>query len=270
MCLLNYVALSLDPTVRSSKDLDNRKVRFEVLNKSTRELASTLDDGPHGEGGRIVFDAQKTVVLHDGRMEDPTTLPTRLKANWGYVNFANAVFGYGEFIASCTQEEILQIMAPEMNLGLLHFGTMAPSQVIVVRNVRRFSEYEGSAPFLCLRLPVCVSVCLPNFSLMSLLMSVLTSILISILISVLYSDSYLHTFRYMPRERSSDPFDILTMDACMSLHYRTDMQLRDMTKALLCFSQSTMISSGRWVHPPLSCLSTLPALITSNPPLPPV
>ena len=54
MCLLNYVALSLDPTVRSSKDLDNRKVRFEVLNKSTRELASTLDDGPHGEGGGVL------------------------------------------------------------------------------------------------------------------------------------------------------------------------------------------------------------------------
>jgi hypothetical protein len=30
----------------------------------------------------------------------------------------------GRFIASCTQEEIMQMCVPEFNVGMLHYGTL--------------------------------------------------------------------------------------------------------------------------------------------------
>ena len=60
-----------------------------------------------------------------------------------FVNFANAIFGYGEFIASCTQEEILQVCCPEFNVGLAFLGRMQEDEVVVVRAVRRFAAYRG-------------------------------------------------------------------------------------------------------------------------------
>ena len=53
--------------------------------------------------------------LHDKRMEDV--------AHTAFVNFANADFCYGRFIASATQEEILQMCCPELNVGML-LGTL--------------------------------------------------------------------------------------------------------------------------------------------------
>ena len=55
----------------------------------------------------------------------------------GFVNFANAVFGYGEFIPSCTQEEIIQVCCPEFNAGMFFIGKMRQDEVIVVHNCRR-------------------------------------------------------------------------------------------------------------------------------------
>eukprot|EP00966_Prymnesium_polylepis_P068055 1581879-Prymnesium_polylepis.1 len=56
-----------------------------------------------------------------------------------FVNFANANFGYGRFIASTTQEEILQVCCPEMNVGLLFIGCMREDEVVNVRDCRRFA-----------------------------------------------------------------------------------------------------------------------------------
>lgn len=60
-----------------------------------------------------------------------------------FVNFANRNFGYGKFIASCTQEEILQVCCPEMNAGMLFYGSMDDDTLILTHNVRRFSLYSG-------------------------------------------------------------------------------------------------------------------------------
>lgn len=54
--------------------------------------------------------------LHDAGMEAPAHAAA-------FVNFANAQFGYGKFIESCTQEEILQQCCPEFNVGMLFIGT---------------------------------------------------------------------------------------------------------------------------------------------------
>merc|ERR1711972_208145 len=60
-----------------------------------------------------------------------------------FVNFANANFGYGHFISSCTQEEIMQVCCPEFNVAMLHQGYMADQEVIIAKDVRRFSNYTG-------------------------------------------------------------------------------------------------------------------------------
>jgi len=60
-----------------------------------------------------------------------------------FVNFANRNFGYGRFIASCTQEEILQVCCPEFNVGMLFVGEMRDGEVVNVRGARRFARYAG-------------------------------------------------------------------------------------------------------------------------------
>ena len=77
-----------------------------------------------------------TIRLHAGVMED-------VPEATGFVNFANAHFGYGRFIPSCTQEEILQVCCPEFNVGLLFIGCMRDDEVVVVRRCRRFAQYTG-------------------------------------------------------------------------------------------------------------------------------
>lgn len=79
---------------------------------------------------------QGLVVLHDGPMETPSYVSVSAAAAnseaaprgpqsgsaHAFVNFANRNFGYGKFIASCTQEEILQVCCPELNVGMLYYG----------------------------------------------------------------------------------------------------------------------------------------------------
>mmetsp|Transcript_13568 Transcript_13568/g.23775 ORF Transcript_13568/g.23775 Transcript_13568/m.23775 type:complete len:224 (+) Transcript_13568:292-963(+) len=120
-------------------------------------------------------------------------------------------------IPSCTQEEVLQVCCPEFNVGMLHFGTLSDQQVVVVRNVRRTSDYSGY---------------MHTFK-----FKPLTDPLVP-----LASDGAL------PRVG-----DIITMDAVMRAHYDTANQLRDINKAELAFGGAAMeragrycVSSGRW------------------------
>ena len=76
-----------------------------------------------------------TCTLHADVMEAP--------AADAFVNFANSNFGYGCFIPSCTQEEILQMCCPEFNVGMLLLGVMADGEVVNVRGCRRYSRYSG-------------------------------------------------------------------------------------------------------------------------------
>ena len=57
--------------------------------------------------------------------------------------FANENFGYGCFIPSCTQEEILQLCCPEFNVGMLLLGKMGDGEVVNVTGCRRYSRYSG-------------------------------------------------------------------------------------------------------------------------------
>lgn len=111
---------------------DTRKVRFV----HRRGLA--LDDFERLLEGTTapVVDRSAAISLQQGSMEEPENVT-------GFVNFANAIYGVGDFFNSCTQEEILQMACPEFNVGMLHVGTMADDEVVVVRNCRRFINYSG-------------------------------------------------------------------------------------------------------------------------------
>ncbi len=114
---------------------DRRAVRFERIRcpdaASFGAAAAACDSALIGGADA----AAGSVALHAGRMED---VP-----HDAFVNFANADFGYGCFIASATQEEILQACCPEMNAGMLFIGSMADDEVVVVRRCRRYTKYTG-------------------------------------------------------------------------------------------------------------------------------
>eukprot|EP01043_Picozoa_sp_COSAG02_P044645 COSAG02_NODE_4007_length_5920_cov_5.932829_4_plen_389_part_00 len=131
-CLLQYFATAM--RLEGSTD-DSREVVFERRTSRDADLsefkARVLAAQP--QPGSV--DGVLGVSLHSGGMEAP--------AADAFVNFANAVFGYGEFIASCTQEEIIQVCCPEFNVGMFFIGKMRPDEVIVVHNCRRYSSYQG-------------------------------------------------------------------------------------------------------------------------------
>merc|ERR1712157_684531 len=86
-------------------------------------------------GSTVSFIPSSLIKLHDGYME--------LAKAHAFVNFANQNFGYGKFILSCTQEEIMQICCPEFNVAMLHHGLMQNDSVVLTHNVRRFAAYTG-------------------------------------------------------------------------------------------------------------------------------
>eukprot|EP00667_Euglena_gracilis_P011239 EG_transcript_11476 len=114
---------------------DERVVRFEHVRcppiEEVEAFLSSCDEA-------LLLPSQEPplVRLHDAGMEAPAHAAA-------FVNFANAQFGYGKFIESCTQEEILQQCCPEFNVGMLFIGTMAEDEVVVVHNCRRYVTYRG-------------------------------------------------------------------------------------------------------------------------------
>lgn len=59
------------------------------------------------------------------------------------VDFANADLHIGRVTASCTQEEVLFSVKPELFVAMLFSQTMAESEAIVIEGARRFSLYTG-------------------------------------------------------------------------------------------------------------------------------
>jgi len=61
----------------------------------------------------------------------------------GFVDFANADLHIGTIIPSMTQEEILFSTCPECFVGLLFCERFAVNEVMIIKNVQRFSTYSG-------------------------------------------------------------------------------------------------------------------------------
>mmetsp|Transcript_63400 Transcript_63400/g.174439 ORF Transcript_63400/g.174439 Transcript_63400/m.174439 type:complete len:374 (+) Transcript_63400:928-2049(+) len=246
--LLEYMFVM--SSVVPDADLE-RLVTFELLERPLDAFKSRLELGQLAQASSAPFRAAETIVLHQSRMENPMVAENADMAipglaaqrsydsplqgegpaakrksaaaqRWGFTNFANMVYGYGEMIPSCTQEEVMQVCCPEFNVGLLHFGTMADDQVVVVRNVRRTSDYEGY---------------MSTFQFKPLAPDPLA-----------------------PSAHDGAPprvGDIITIDAVRSMHYGTEQQLRDLNKVELAFGGARRggeqragdryhVSSGRW------------------------
>ena len=125
----------------------------------------------------------------------------------------------GEFIPSCTQEEILQICCPEFNVGMLFVGSMEPHEVVIAHGCRRYARYTG----------------------------------------YLDRYAYAGPWEAGPATAADPATggggagggagtvqSILTMDACTSGHFTEHSVLRDVQKATLCFEGVGRVSSGRW------------------------
>lgn len=63
----------------------------------------------------------------------------------GFVNFANKRL-HGNINPSATQEKVLFSVCPELYVAMLFSPPMKSDEIIVIRNVRRFAEYEGYGP----------------------------------------------------------------------------------------------------------------------------
>ena len=101
-----------------------------------------MNDRLSGATSLPLLPSDQSVVLHDGTMEAASAADPRCT---GFVNFANAEFGYGCFIPSATQEEILQMSCPEFNVGMAIIGRMNDHECVNVYGCRRFTEYTGYA-----------------------------------------------------------------------------------------------------------------------------
>ena len=138
--LMLYFGQALQEERAGSPD-DKRIVTFERLAcPSKEEMRSMLCGASNvrllppcathgGDGGSDDFGADNPVLLHAGSMEAASAREPGCK---GFVNFANADFGFGCFIPSATQEEILQACCPEFNVGMAFLGRMSEDEVINV------------------------------------------------------------------------------------------------------------------------------------------
>ena len=53
-----------------------------------------------------------------------------------FMNFANTAYGYGKFIKSYTQKDILLICCQDCMIGILIIGKMKDNRAVNVYNVR--------------------------------------------------------------------------------------------------------------------------------------
>eukprot|EP00658_Telonema_sp_P-2_P045164 TRINITY_DN3308_c0_g1_i14.p1 TRINITY_DN3308_c0_g1~~TRINITY_DN3308_c0_g1_i14.p1 ORF type:complete len:314 (+),score=100.04 TRINITY_DN3308_c0_g1_i14:52-942(+) len=109
---------------------DHRQVRFEHLRTASPD---DLKERMCKHGAAL---DPSSVRLHNGTMEQP--------AASSFVNFANENFGYGCFIPSCTQEEILQVCCPEFNVGMTFIGCMAENEVRHQRGPSKVHKHLAS------------------------------------------------------------------------------------------------------------------------------
>jgi len=130
-CLLTYfdVCGSLE-----GKYDDERVITFELI--SFIPLSAEYFQNCQVRCGNNAL-VGEGVALHTGTMESPSRKYT------AFMNFANPNYGYGKFIRSCTQEEILLMCCPELTVGILFIGMMKDDEVVNVYGVRRFCKYSG-------------------------------------------------------------------------------------------------------------------------------
>lgn len=124
-CLLQYLEASSFLT----KAQENEKVVFERVSMSSTDFEQQI----LWNSTRILDSAVHAIVVN----------PMETRKAHAMVNFANEIYGTGRFGSTCTQEEILQMCCPEINIGMLLHQHMPPDTVVVAKNIQRYSSYSG-------------------------------------------------------------------------------------------------------------------------------
>jgi len=83
------------------------------------------------------------VVIPASVVRRLTSRPMEESSAVGFVDFANANLHIGHIMPSMTQEEVLFSCCPECFVGMLFTEYFEADEAMVIRNVVRFSTYEG-------------------------------------------------------------------------------------------------------------------------------
>jgi len=123
LCLLSY----FHQIQQQSEDFLNQEVSFERHSNSL--------DSSYFQKEEPLLLMESDVHIHDGLMENSRA--------GSFVDFANSQIHIGQVIPSLTQEEILFSCCPELFIGLIFVETLGDNEVLVIKNVVRFSQYSG-------------------------------------------------------------------------------------------------------------------------------
>jgi hypothetical protein len=124
-CLIQYFLSTKDLQQDDDDDDNNNHVQFERI---------TVPDVSALQWDNLVDKTRVMITLDAMETSEADAI----------IDFANEVYGVGCFLSnSMTQEEILQMCCPEMNVGMLFHGSIPDNQVCIVRNAGRYCQYKG-------------------------------------------------------------------------------------------------------------------------------
>jgi len=98
-----------------------------------RHIQASIENFQNYESPLIQNEA--SIRIHTQRMENSDAKT--------FVDFANCQIHIGRVIPSLTQEEVLFSCCPELFIGILFTERLQDNEILVVRNVMRFSDYTG-------------------------------------------------------------------------------------------------------------------------------
>ena len=107
---------------------------FDDINKKLSECQNAFEE--------------KDVFIHTNDMDNPG-IPTQ-----SLVNFANRNFQTGSIIPSCTQEEVLFCVRPELYAAMFICQRVYPNEIIIISNAYKLMENTGyldNFKFKCLK-----------------------------------------------------------------------------------------------------------------------
>jgi len=119
LCQLAYFA--------QANVIEDRDVQFERI---------VIENPPNWAESEILIQ-EDLVEVHIDRMEKP---PSK-----GFVDFANRCIHIHSIIPSATQEEVLFSCCPECFIIMPFAEELNDNEVIIMRNIKRYSDYTGYA-----------------------------------------------------------------------------------------------------------------------------
>ncbi|KAL9647312.1 hypothetical protein ABK040_011679 [Willaertia magna] len=133
LCQLNYFYIYY----KNENFMNNERelikiIKLELLPEQEIDWIKLQDPNKYQFNEQFI---KNQIILHENNMED---VPVK-----GFVDFANCQIHIGQIVPSMTQEEILFSCCPECFITLLNCETLNDNEVVIVKNVIRFTDYIG-------------------------------------------------------------------------------------------------------------------------------